>query len=47
VIGLDGDSDRQNFGQIHTLIPICDDITKLKACVVFVKMEHLLFFLKK
>jgi len=31
VIGLDGDSDRQNFGQIHTLIPLCDDITKLKA----------------
>ena len=31
VIGLDGDSDRQNFGQIHTLLPICDDIMKLKA----------------
>jgi thymidine kinase len=31
VIGLDGDSDRQNFGQIHTLIPLADDITKLKA----------------
>ena len=31
VIGLDGDSDRRNFGQIHKLLPICDDITKLKA----------------
>jgi len=31
VIGLDGDSDRQNFGFIHTLIPLADDITKLKA----------------
>ena len=31
VIGLDGDSDRENFGQIHTLLPICDNITKLKA----------------
>ena len=31
VIALDGDSDRQNFGQIHTLVPLADDITKLKA----------------
>lgn len=31
VIGLDGDSDRHNFGQIHKLIPLADDITKLKA----------------
>ena len=31
VIGLDGDSDRCNFGQIHLLLPICDDIVKLKA----------------
>ena len=31
VIGLDGDSDRRNFGQIHKLIPLADDITKLKA----------------
>ena len=31
VIGLDGDSDRQNFGQIHNLIPLADDILKLKA----------------
>ena len=31
VIGLDGDSDRKNFGQIHLLIPLSDDITKLKS----------------
>ena len=31
VIGLDGDSDRENFGQIHKLLPLCDNITKLKA----------------
>ena len=31
VVGLDGDSDRKNFGEIHRLLPICDDIIKLKA----------------
>ena len=31
VIGLDGDSNRENFGQIHELLPLCDDIVKLKA----------------
>ena len=31
VVGLDGDSDRKNFGDIHKLLPICDDIIKLKA----------------
>ncbi len=31
VIGLDGDSNRCNFGQIHKLLPICDNIRKLKA----------------
>ena len=30
-VGLDGDSDRENFGEIHKLIPLCDDIVKLKA----------------
>jgi len=29
--GLDGDSDRNNFGEIHKLLPLCDDIVKLKA----------------
>ena len=31
VVGLDGDSDRGNFGQIHKLIPLCDSVRKLKA----------------
>lgn len=31
IVGLDGDSNRNNFGQIHKLIPLCDTITKLKA----------------
>ena len=26
VVGLDGDSDRENFGDIHKLYPLCDDI---------------------
>ena len=30
VIGLDGDSNRCNFGQIHKLLPVCDNIRKLK-----------------
>ena len=31
VVGLDGDFNRENFGEIHKLIPLCDDIVKLKA----------------
>jgi len=31
VVGLDGDSNRENFGEIHKLIPLCDEIVKLKA----------------
>ena len=31
IVGLDGDSNRENFGNIHKLIPLCDDIIKLKA----------------
>jgi len=31
VSGLDGDSNRQKFGSILDLIPICDNIIKLKA----------------
>ena len=31
VVGLDGDSNRENFGDIHKLYPLCDDIIKLKA----------------
>ena len=28
---MDGDSNRKNFGEIHKLLPICDNIRKLKA----------------
>jgi len=31
VVGLDGDSDRQPFGEVLNLIPIADTITKLTA----------------
>ncbi len=31
VVGLDGDSNRKHFGQLHKLYPLCDSITKLKA----------------
>jgi thymidine kinase len=32
VVGLNGDSNQKNFGHIHKLLPICDDIELLKAC---------------
>lgn len=31
VTGLDGDSFKEKFGDILDLIPLCDDVTKLKA----------------
>jgi thymidine kinase len=32
VVGLNGDSNQKNFGDIHRLLPLCDDIELLKAC---------------
>ena len=32
VVGLNGDSNQRNFGDIHRLLPLCDDIELLKAC---------------
>ena len=32
VVGLNGDSNQMNFGDIHKLLPLCDDIELLKAC---------------
>jgi len=32
VVGLNGDSNQKNFGEIHQLLPLCDDIELLKAC---------------
>ena len=31
VVGLDGDSNRQKFGEILDLIPYCDSCTKISA----------------
>lgn len=31
IAGLDGDYKRNNFGEIHKLIPLCDNITKKKS----------------
>lgn len=31
VLGLDGDYKRESFGQIGHLLPLCDNVTKLKA----------------
>lgn len=47
VIGLDGDSDRCNFGQIHQLVPLCDTITKLTALCSLCKDGTLGIFSKK
>jgi thymidine kinase len=47
VIGLDGDSDRNNFGDIHRLLPLCDDIIKLKALCSVCKDGTLGIFSKK
>jgi len=32
VVGLNGDSNQMNFGDIHKLLPLCDDVEILKAC---------------
>ena len=47
VVGLDGDSNRENFGDIHKLIPICDDIIKLKAYCSICKNGTLGIFSKR
>lgn len=47
VIGLDGDSNRENFGKIHKLLPLCDDIIKLKALCSVCKNGTLGLFSKK
>ena len=47
VVGLDGDSNRVNFGEIHKLIPLCDDIIKLKAYCSICKDGTLGLFSKR
>lgn len=46
--GLDGDSNRKNFGKVHKLIPIANSYTKLlnarcEMCAKSKKYEHALF----
>lgn len=36
-MGLDGDSNRSEFGEILKLIPICDSVTKLYGLCVMCK----------
>ena len=47
VVGLDGDSNRENFGEIHKLLPICDEIIKLKAYCSICKDGTLGIFSKR
>ena len=47
VVGLDGDSDRENFGEIHKLYSLCDDIIKLKAYCSICKDGTLGIFSKR
>jgi thymidine kinase len=44
VVGLDGDTERKPFGQIISLVPMCDKITKLKAfCKICANGNEALF----
>ena len=44
VVGLNGDSNQKNFGDIHKLLPKCDDIELLKGfCKLCNNETHALF----
>ena len=43
VCGLDGDFRREKFGTLLDIIPICDDIIKLKALCIKCKKNEALF----
>ena len=43
VCGLDGDFRREKFGTLLDIIPICDDIVKLKALCIECKKSEALF----
>jgi thymidine kinase len=47
VVGLNGDSNMMNFGDIHKLLPICDDIELLKACCKICMDETSALFSKR
>jgi thymidine kinase len=46
IYGLDGDFKREKFGEILTLIPICDEITKLKSKCAFCEKQNGSFTLR-
>ena len=43
VCGLDGDFQRQKFGSILDIIPLCDDVVKLKAICTNCKSSNGIF----
>ena len=43
VCGLDGDFQRREFGSILKIIPLCDDVVKLKAICKFCKINDGIF----
>jgi len=43
VCGLDGDFKRERFGTLLNIIPICDDIIKLKALCIQCKKSEAIF----
>lgn len=47
IAGLDGDSNREKFGEILDLIPICNKVTKLSAMCAMCKDGTLGIFSKK
>lgn len=43
VCGLDGDFQRKKFGSILDIIPLCDDVIKIKALCKFCKLKDGIF----
>ena len=43
VCGLDGDYKRRKFGSILDIVPLCDDVVKLKAICKKCKKEEAIF----
>jgi len=43
ICGLDGDFKREKFGTLLDLIPLCDEVTKLKSICPNCKVNHAIF----
>ena len=43
ICGLDGDFRRNKFGDLLDLIPLCDEVIKLKSICVNCKVNHAIF----